>query len=168
MENKLKMVKYFWRIVYSYTIASFIAGLFLALIAIRSKYFPEIWSFFEPYIKMESSIFPDILYAIILGLIILPLQKAFFEEEKGLTKLGIVIFGLSNAQLLLLKFYFTDEFMEKIPYLMLIIIFVLLLELLKTVLLIGILKFSIKYDNKKTTIISIIIMVIIGIWYVIT
>ena len=38
--------------------------------------------------------FLQIFRGIILALIFLPLRKSFFEEERGLIKLGIIIFGL--------------------------------------------------------------------------
>ena len=166
MEKKLNVVKYFWQMVYSHTIAYFIAGLFAVVVVnYRELYSTEIISSFmhsvdEPIVALGP--FLQIFRGIIIGLVLLPLRKIFFEEKHGVIKLGLIIIGLSLLSTIGPTMGSFDGYIyTKIPFMYQVlgypeaIIYVLLF--------IGILKVSIKYEHKKIiTAISIVIMVLIG------
>ena len=166
MEKKFNVVKYFWQIAYAHTIAYFIAGLFAVVVVnYRELYATEIISSFmlsvdEPIVALGQIL--QIFRGIIIGLILLPLRKVFFEEKHGLIKLGVIIIGFSLLSTIGPTIGSFDGYIyTKIPYTYQImgypeaIIYVLLF--------IGILKVSIRYEHKKIiTIISIIIMLLIG------
>jgi hypothetical protein len=165
MENKKSIVKYFWQIIYAHTIAYFIAGLF-ALIAVnyRDLFAREIISSFmrsvdEPIVALGPVL--QIFRGIIIALVLLPLRKTFFEEKRGLVKLGIIIIGLSLLSTIgPVMGSFEGYIYTKIPYMYQIlgypeaVIYVLLFT--------GILKISIKYEQRKIiTVLSIVIMALI-------
>jgi hypothetical protein len=166
MEKKFNVVKYFWQMVYSHTIAYFIAGIFaLVVVNYKELYLTDVISSFmrsvdEPIVALGP--FLQIFRGIIIGLVLLPLRKVFFEEKQGLIKLGLIIVGLSLVSTIGPTIGSFDGYIyTKIPYMYQIlgypeaIIYVLLF--------IGILKVSIKYEHKKIiTVLSIIIMVLIG------
>lgn len=165
MEKKFNAIKYFWQIVYSHTIAYFLAGIFaLVVVNYRELFSTEIISSFmrsvdDPIVALGPSL--QIFRGIIIGLILLPLRKVFFEEKHGLVKLGTIIIGLSLLSTIGPTMGSFDGYIfTKIPYTYQIsgypeaIIYVLLF--------IGILKISMKYGHKKIiTILSIIIMLLI-------
>jgi hypothetical protein len=99
MENKQSLVKYFWQIICAHTIAYFVVVIF-ALIVMNYKdlFSSEIFSsFIHPVDAPIVALGPllQILRGIILALIFLPLRKSFFEEERRLIKLGLIVFILS-------------------------------------------------------------------------
>jgi len=165
MEEKHSMVKYFWQITYAHTIAYFIAGIFaVVVINYRELYSTEIISSFmlpvdTPIVALGP--FLQVFRGIIIALILLPLRKTFFEEKRGLLKLGLIIIGLSLISTIGPTMGSFDGYIyTKISYKYQIlgypeaIIYVLLF--------IGILNVSIKYSHKKIiTILSIIIMALI-------
>jgi hypothetical protein len=167
MEKNDNLVKYFWQIIYSHTIAYFIAGIFaLVVVNYRDLFATEIISSFmlsvdEPIVALGGT-FLQIFRGIIIALIILPLRKVFFEERYGLTKLGITIFGVSLLSTIRPTMgSFEGYIYTKIPVMYQIlgypeaIIYILLF--------IGLLKFSKKYGHKKIiTISSIIIMILLS------
>jgi hypothetical protein len=160
------MITYFWKIVYAHTIAYFIAGLFaLVVVNYRALFSTEIISSFmrsvdEPIVAFGP--FLQIFRGILMGLILLPLRKVFFEEKYGLIKLGIIIIGLSLLSTIGPTIgSFEGYIYTKIPYMYQILGYP---EAIMYVLLfIGILRVSKKYEHKKTTtILSIIIMLLIS------
>jgi hypothetical protein len=100
MEKKQGLVKYFWQISYAHTIAYFLAGVFaFYALSYRELFASEIISSFmrsvdEPIVAVSMIL--NTFRGIIIGFIILPLRKAFFEEKYGLIKLGIIIMGFSS------------------------------------------------------------------------
>jgi hypothetical protein len=166
MEKKFSVTQYFWQIIYAHTIAYFIAGIFaLVVVNYRDLFATEIISSFmksidEPIIALGPIL--QVFRGVILAFILLPLRKIFFEGKHGLTKLGIIIFGLS----FLIPIgpspgSFEGFIYTKIPFMYQIlgypeaIIYVLLF--------IGILNISIKYAHKKLmTVLPIIFMALIG------
>jgi hypothetical protein len=167
MEKNNNLVKYFWQIIYSHTIAYFIAGVFaLVVINYRDLFATEIMSSFmrpvdEPIVALGGTSL-QILRGIIIALIILPLRKVFFEEKHGLIKLGIIIFGFSLLSTIGPTMgSFEGYIYTKIPVIYQIlgypeaIIYVLLF--------IGLLHFSKKYGHKKiVTILSITIITLLS------
>jgi hypothetical protein len=166
MEKRNGLVKYFWQVTYSHTIAYFIAGIFAVLVVnYKELYAAEIIS--SIMLPVESPIvalgpFLNIFRGILIALILLPLRKTFFEEKYGLIKLGIMIIGLSLLSTIGPTMGSFDGYIyTKVPYMYQIlgypeaIIYVLLF--------IGILSISIKYSHKKIiTISSIVFMVLIS------
>jgi len=99
MGKKDNLVQYFWQITYAHTIAYFIAGL---LSKIFMNY-DELWateimsSFYRPIDApiISLAIFLQMPRGILIALFILPLRKAFFVENRGLLKLGLIVLGFS-------------------------------------------------------------------------
>jgi hypothetical protein len=166
MEKKNNIIKYFWQIIYAHTIAYFIAGLFaLIVVNYRDLFATEIIASFmrsvdEPIVALGGTAL-QIFRGILIALILFPLRKIFFEERKGLIKLGIIIIGFSLLSTIGPTMgSFEGYIYTKIPYMYQIlgypeaVIYVLLF--------IGIIKISIRYEHKKIiTIISIIIMILL-------
>jgi hypothetical protein len=167
MRKNNNLVKYFWQIVYSHTIAYFIAGIFaLIVVNYRDLFATEIISSFmlsvdEPIVALGGT-FLQIFRGIIIALIILPLRKVFFEEKYGLIKLGVIIFGFS----LLSTIGPTMGSFEGYVYTKIPIMYQILgypEAIIYISLFIGLLNFSKKHGhNKIVTIISIIIMVLLS------
>jgi hypothetical protein len=167
MEKKDNLVKYFWQITYSHTIAYFIAGIFaLVVVNYRDLFATEIISSFmlsvdEPIVALGGTSL-QIFRGIIIALIILPLWKVFFEEKHGLIKLGVIILGFSQLSTIGPTMgSFEGYIYTKIPAMYQVlgypesIIYILLF--------IGLLGFSKKYGHKKIiTALSIIIMVLLS------
>ena len=164
MENKFKIEKYLWQIVYSHTIAYCFAG-FVGLFVYKELFARGIISSFmrsadDPIVALGP--FLQIFRGLIIALIILPVRKVFFEEKHGLLKLGLIIIGLSLLSTIgPVMGSFEGYIYTTIPFVYQTwgypesIIYVLLF--------IGILKLSKKYGHKKIfTILTIIIMVMIG------
>jgi hypothetical protein len=150
---------------YAHTIAYFIAGLFaVVVVKYRDLYATEIISSFmysvdEPIVALGPSL--QIFRGIIIGLIVLPVRKVFFEEKHGLIKLGIIIIGLSLLSTIGPTMgSFEGYIYTKIPYMYQVLGYPE--AILYVLLFIGILKVSIQYEHKKViTIVSIIIMILI-------
>jgi len=165
MEKKIN-VRYFWQIIYAHTIAYFIAGIFAVVVMnYKELYLTEtISSLMLPIDTPIVALGPilQVFRGIILALIFLPFRKIFFEEKKGLLKLGLIIIGLSLLSTIGPTMGSFDAYIyTKVPYMYQIlgypeaIIYVLLF--------IGILSISIKYSHKKIiTILSIVFMVLIS------
>jgi len=165
MEKKCNVVQYFWQIIYAHTIAYFVAGIFaVVVINYRELYATKIISSFmlpvdTPIVALGPLL--QIFRGIIIALILFPLRKTFFEEKKGLLKLGLVVIGLSLLSTIGPTMGSFDGYIyTKIPYMYQIlgypeaIIYVLLF--------IGILGLSIKYAHKTIiTILSILFTVLI-------
>jgi hypothetical protein len=166
MGKNNNLVKYFWQVTYSHTIAYFIAGIFaLAVVNYRDLFAAEVMSSFmlpvdEPIVVLGGTVL-QIFRGIIIALIILPLRKVFFEEKHGFIKLGIMIFGFSLLSTIGPTIgSFEGYIYTKIPAVYQIlgypeaIIYILLF--------VGLLGFSKKYEHKKiVTILSIVIMVLL-------
>jgi uncharacterized membrane protein len=164
MENKFKMKKYLWQIVYSHTIAYCFAG-FVGIFVYKELFARGIISSFmrsadDPIVALGP--FLQIFRGLIIALIIFPVRKVFFEEKHGLLKLGLIVIGLSLLSTIgPVMGSFEGYIYTTIPFKYQFwgypesIIYVLLF--------IGILKLSKKYEHKKIfTILSIILMVMIG------
>ena len=85
MDNKLKLEKYIWQIVYSHTIAYCFAG-FVGLFVYNELFARDIISSFmrssdDPIVALGP--FLQIFRGIIIALVILPVRKVFFEEKYG-------------------------------------------------------------------------------------
>ena len=164
MNNKISAKKYLWQMVYSHTIAYCFAG-FIGLFVYQELYDREIVSSYlrsanDPIVGLGPIM--QLFRGLIIGLVILPIRKAFFNESKGLLKLGLIFVGLSLLSTIgpvissfegfifmtmPIKYHFWG-YPEAITYVLLFI---------------GILKLSIKYDGKKiVTILSVIITLMIG------
>jgi hypothetical protein len=167
MERNNNLIKYFWQIIYSHTIAYFIAGIFaLIVVNYRDLFATEIISSFmlsvdEPIVALGGTLL-QIFRGIIIALIILPLRKVFFEEKHGLIKLGITIFGFS----LLSTIGPTMGSFEGYIYTKIPVIYQILgypEAIIYIVLFVGLLNLSKKYGHKKiVTIMSIIIMLLLS------
>ena len=99
MNNKTSnIVNHFWKITYSHTIAYFIAGILaMSIMDYKHLFSTEYFSFMRP---IDAPIIPlfmglQIFRGLLIALILLPLQKTFFEEKHGLLKLGLVMIGFS-------------------------------------------------------------------------
>jgi hypothetical protein len=152
MKKKFNLVKYFWQIIYAHTIACFIAGIFaLVVVNYRELYSTEIISLFirsvdEPIVALGPSL--QIFRGIIIGLIVLPLQKVFFEEKHGLIKLGMIIIALSLLSTIGPTMgSFEGYLYTKIPYMYQLLGYPE--AILYVLLFIGILKVSIQFEHKK-------------------
>jgi hypothetical protein len=166
METKQGLAKYFWQVTYAHTIAYFIAGIFAAFVLNYRDLFATdiISSFMHPVDAPIVALGPvlQIFRGILIALILLPLRKAFFDEEYGFLKLGLMVIGLS----LLTTFGPTSGSFEgyiytKIPYKYQMLGYPE--AILYVLLFIGILAVSKRYAHKKIIIIlSIVIMVLIG------
>ena len=166
MEEKQSLIKYFWQIIYAHTIAYFIAGIFAVLVInYRDLYATEIISSFmhpvdSPIVALGPAL--QIFRGILIALILLPLRKTFFDEKRGLIKLGIIIIGLSLLSTIGPTMGSFDGYIySRVPYKYQIlgypeaIVYVFLF--------IGILAVSKKYEHKKiVTILSIVITVLIS------
>jgi hypothetical protein len=167
MKKNNNLVKYFWQIIYSHTIAYFVAGIFaLIVVNYRDLFATEIISSFmlpvdEPIVALGGT-FLQIFRGIIIALIILPLRKAFFEEKHGLIKLGVIIFGFS----LLSTIGPTMGSFEGYVYTKIPVIYQILgypEAIIYILLFIGLLGFSKKFGHKRiVTVLSIIIMVLLS------
>jgi hypothetical protein len=167
MGKNNNLVKYFWQIIYSHTIAYFIAGIFaLAVVNYRALFETEIMSSFmravdEPIVALGGT-FLQLFRGIIIALIILPLRKVFLEEKHGLIRLGIIIFGFS----LLSTIGPTIGSFEGYVYTKMPVMYQILgypEAIIYIMLFIGLLGFSKRYGHKKiVTIISIIIIVLLS------
>jgi hypothetical protein len=164
MENRVGVKKYLWQMVYSHTIAYCFAG-FTGLFVYNELFDRGIISSFmrsadDPIVALGP--FLQIFRGLIIGLVILPVRKVFFEEKNGLLKLGLVFIGLSLLSTIGPVIGSFEGFIyTAIPFMYNFwgypeaIVYVLLF--------IGILKLSIKYEHKKIiTILPIIMMVMIG------
>jgi len=166
MEEKQSLVKYFWQVTYAHIIAYFIAGIFAVLVInYRDLYATEIISSFmhpvdSPIVALGPAL--QIFRGILIALILLPLRKTFFDEKRGLIKLGIIIIGLSLLSTIGPTMGSFDGYIySRVPYKYQIlgypeaIVYVFLF--------IGILAVSKKYEHKKiVTILSIVITVLIS------
>ena len=150
--------------IYSHTISYCLAG-FIGLFVYQELYDREIVSSYlrsanDPIVGLGPIL--QLFRGLIIGLVILPIRKIFFEEKNGLLKLGLVFIGLSLISTIgpvissfegfifltmPIKYHFWG-YPEAIVYVLLFI---------------GILKLSIKFNDKKIIIIlSIIITIMIG------
>ena len=99
MEEKSCLVKYFRQVACSHTIAWFIAGVFASnVLNYETLYVTDVISSFmrpvnDPVVALGLSL--QILRGLIIGLIMLPLRKVFFEEKHGFLKLAVILFGFS-------------------------------------------------------------------------
>ncbi|MDR2608803.1 MAG: hypothetical protein LBC57_10480 [Treponema sp.] len=167
MEKNNNLVKYFWQIIYSHTIAYFVAGIFaLVVVNYRDLFAAEIISSFmlsvdEPIVALGGT-FLQIFRGIIIAVIILPLRKAFFEEKYGLIKLGVIILGFSLLSTIGPTMgSFEGYIYTKIPVMYQILGYPE--AVIYIALFIGLLGFSKKYGHKKiVTVLSIIIMVLLS------
>jgi hypothetical protein len=163
MEEKIKVEKYLWQMVYSHTIAYCFAG-FVGLFVYNELFTRGIISSFmrsadDPIVALGP--FLQIFRGLIIGLVILPVRKVFFEEKYGLLKMGLIFLGLSLLSTIGPVIGSFEGFIyTTIPYVYHFwgypeaIIYVLLF--------IGILKISIKYGHKKIMkLLPIIMMVMI-------
>ena len=122
-----RSVNHFWKITYSHTIAYFIAGILaMSIMDYKHLFSTEYFSFMRP---IDAPIIPlfmglQIFRGLLIALILLPLQKTFFEEKHGLLKLGLVMIGFS------LLFTFAAKYGQKKIVTILAIIFVLLIILM--------------------------------------
>ena len=166
MENKQGLIKYFWQITYAHTIAYFIAGIFaLVVMNYRELFATEVIASFMRSIETPIVVlgpFLQILRGILIALILLPLRKTFFEEKRGLLKLGITIIGLSLLTTIgPTSGSFEGYIYTKIPYMHQIMGYPE--AILYVLLFIGILNISIKYAHKKiVTILSVICVLLIS------
>ena len=165
MEKKIN-VRYFWQIIYAHTIAYFIAGIFAVVVMnYKELYLTEtISSLMLPIDTPIVALGPilQVFRGIILALIFLPFRKIFFEEKKGLLKLGLIIIGLSLLSTIGPTMGSFDAYIyTKVPYMYQILGYPE--ALIYVLLFIGILSISIKYSHKKIiTILSIVFMVLIS------
>ncbi|MCL2244983.1 MAG: hypothetical protein FWC03_11040 [Treponema sp.] len=164
MENKNNIGKYLWQMAYSHAIAYCLAG-FIGLFVYQELYDREIVSSYlrsadDPVVALGPIL--QLLRGLIIGLVILPVRKVFFEEKNGLLKLGLIFIGLSLLSTIgpvissfegfifmtmPLKYHFWG-YPEAIIYVFLFI---------------GILKLSIKFEhNKITTLLPVMIIIMIG------
>jgi len=97
-KNDISMIKFIWRFSYAHASAFMIAGIF-AMMFMNYEYLflTEPLSFMrptsDPIIPLGATL--QLLRGIIYGLVLYPLRKAFFEEDKGYLKLGLVFLGLT-------------------------------------------------------------------------
>ena len=166
VEKKNNLVKYFWEVTYSHTIAYFIAGIIAVNIIHNDAFSTEIISLFmrpldDPIIVLGGTVL-QIFRGILIALIILPLRNTFLNEKYGLLKLGVIVLGFSLLSTIgpgigsfegyiYTKISYLDQikfgYLESIIYLLLFI---------------GLLWFSKKYGHKKIVIIlSIVFMVLL-------
>ena len=164
MENRINPKKYLWQMMYSHTMAYCFAG-FIGLFVYQELFDREIISSYlrsadDPVVALGPIL--QLLRGLIIGLVILPIRKVFFEEKNGLLKLGLLFIGLSLIStigpvissfegfifLTMPHKYHFWGYPEAIIYVFLFI---------------GILKLSIKFEHKKiTTILSVVIIIMIG------
>jgi hypothetical protein len=167
-ENRMKSSKgtvlYFWRIIYAHCIAYFLAGIFALVVMNYKDLFATdtIASIMRQTTEPMVALGPALQWirAIIIGLVLLPLRKAFFETQYGFLKLGLVVLGFSLLSTIgptmgsfdgyiytiVPAFYQILGYPEAILYILLFI---------------GILKFSYTHDKKWVTVVSVVCMVLI-------
>jgi hypothetical protein len=98
MNKKMDAVKLIWRITYAHTIAYAIAGVLMMFFMNYDEIWAmEIMSFYRPIDDpiLTIAIPLQIPRGVLIALFILPLRKAFFEENHGLWKLGLIVFGFA-------------------------------------------------------------------------
>ena len=164
MENKSSIKKYFWQMMYSHTIAYCFAG-FIGLFVYQELFSRGIVSSYlrsadDPIVALGPIL--QLFRGLIIGLVIFPVRKVFFDEKNGLLKLGLLFIGLSLIStigpvissfegfifLTMPYMYHFWGYPEAIIYVFLFI---------------GILKLSIKFEHKRMiTILSVIIILMIG------
>ena len=165
-ETKPNLLQYFWQVTYAHTIAWFAAGAFAMFFMNYAELFevPPLSHFMRPTDSpiVSLAMILQMLRGMLIALFILPLRKAFFEENHGLIKLGIITVGF---------FYvctfgpgigsFDGYIFTTLP------VFIHLVGLPEMILyvlsFVGILHISHKYAHKKAmTIIPIILITLIG------
>jgi hypothetical protein len=165
MEKKDCLVKYFWQVTYAHTIAWFIAGVFASkVLNYETLYLSDIASSFmrpvnEPIVALGLSL--QIFRGIIIGFVILPLRKVFFEEKHGFLKLAGILVGLSLISTFGPTWGSFDGYIfTKLPVMYHIIAYPE--AIIYFTLFVGILFVSMKYQHKKIiTILSIIFVLLI-------
>jgi hypothetical protein len=156
--------RYFWRIIYAHSIAYFLAGIFaLVVVNYRDLYAMDTIAKImrqtsDPLVALGPAL--QFLRAIIIGLVLLPLRKVFFEEKYGFWKLGLLVAGLSLLSTIGPTMGSFDGYIYTIvpaQYQFLgypeAIVYILLF--------IGILKFSYRFENKWITVLSVVFMILI-------
>ena len=99
VKDKYHLLKFIWRITYAHVISFFIAGAFaMTFMNYGEHYINEPLSLFmkpttHPIVSLGMIL--QVIRGIIVALVIYPLHKAFFEEDYGFIKLGLIILGLS-------------------------------------------------------------------------
>jgi hypothetical protein len=157
-------VLYFWRIIYAHCIAYFAAGIFaLVVVNYKDLYATDTIASImrqtsEPMVALGPAL--QWIRAIIIGLVLLPLRKAFFEERYGFLKLGLIVLGLSLLSTIGPTMGSFDGYIYTI-----VPAFYQILgypeAMLYMLLFIGILKFSYTYNKVWITVVSIVCMVLI-------
>lgn len=88
-----------WRVVYSHTIAYFLAGLFaVVFMNYREHYASASLSLLmRPVDSAIVALGPalQILRGLIIALVLYPLRKVFIGEKRGILKLALLLFGVS-------------------------------------------------------------------------
>jgi hypothetical protein len=95
----MEKVRYFWRVAYAHTIAYFVAGFFAVTVMNYRELFEAepIVAFMRPVDDPIVALGPSfqVLRGLLLGLILMPLRRVFFEQRRGLWILAGLILGLS-------------------------------------------------------------------------
>ena len=92
-------IKFIWKVTYAHTIAFFLVGVFaMVFMNYEELYLQEPLSFFmrpttDPIVGLGMGL--QIFRGILMALFIYPLRKAFFEEQYGYWKLGLIVLGFS-------------------------------------------------------------------------
>jgi len=159
------IAEYIWRITWTHTVAYFIAGIF-ALVAVnyRDLYATDVIGSFmrpvdEPIVACGPAL--QLLRGVLIAMILLPLRKVFFEEKRGLLKLGVIVFGMSLLSTIGPTMGSFDGYIyTKVPVLYQILGYPE--AVVYTLLFIGLLALSAKYRHRKIiTILSVVSTVLI-------
>jgi hypothetical protein len=100
MEKGRNLVRYFWQVTYAHTISYFIAGVIcMTIFDYQQWWSSEYMSAFyrdidSPIVALGGGVL-QMFRGLIVALILLPMRKTFFEEDFGLLKLALIIFGFS-------------------------------------------------------------------------
>ena len=97
-ESKNQLIKFVLKVTYAHTISWFVAGVIAVYLMSYEQWFlTEPMSFMrpttEPIIRLGMAL--QIFRGVLVGFVLYPVRKVFFEERLGYWKLGLVILGLS-------------------------------------------------------------------------
>jgi len=159
---KKPTLKLAWQITYAHMIAYFLAGLF-ALLAVnyRDLYATASLSLLmrpidDPVVALGPAL--QVARGLVLALAIIPLRRAFFEDDRGYLKLGLAVLAFS----LLSTIGPTPGSLDGYIYTTIPAGYQLLgypEALLYTALFVGILKLAHKFDGKKLVLVLPILLV---------
>lgn len=164
MDNNKGNIKFVWRVTAAHTIAYFCAGIFAVLFMDYKNYFSSgaMSSFMLPTDTPIVALGPALqtIRGIIMGLVLLPIRKAFTDEKYGFLKLWLLIIGLSVFSTFAAAMGSIDGFIyTKVPAIEQVLGYPE--AFLWATLLVGILWAFYKFEKKVINIVALVLVILI-------